>query len=135
MPAEGGISGENAKVTFTTLGTSPVTTILNNASYSLTRDPKIKDVSNTKVGRKRIKTLSDYTGSVKGFFDPGDRYLDAITEGVEGVFKFYITDTAFWVLPAIVGTISENSNGVEDAFDYDFEVMQSGGVPTPPVWT
>jgi dienelactone hydrolase len=111
------------------------TTQLNNTSWSLTRDPKLKDVSNTKNGRLRVKTLGDFSGSVKGFFDEDDKYTDEITEGASVTLKLYVDTTHFWTVPAMIGTITDNSNGVEDAFDYTFEFVQSGGGVTPPVWT
>lgn len=109
-------------------------TQLNNTNWSLKRDPKLKDVSNTKNGRVSIKTLGLYSGTIKGNFDPADSYTNTISEGGAVILKLYVDATHFWTVPAVIGAIDDNSNGVEDAFDYSFEFTQSGGAITPPTF-
>lgn len=122
------ISGENAKVTF---GSGPIT--FNNTSWKVTIKPNIKDVSNTRDGRKKIKTLIDADGSFSGFWDDAAQATDDIAVGDIGIIKLYVDSTKFLTFLAIIDDVDIDTKGVEDGITVGVKFQLESGVITYPV--
>lgn len=100
-------------------------------SWSLNITGNVKNVSNTRDGRKRIKGLVDATGSVEMPWD-GGVYLPR--HGDTMALKLYTSTTEFFQLSAIVENATPGMN-FEGELVYSVAFSLESGTITYPIYS
>ena len=99
-------------------------------------DGKLKDVSNFRDGRFRLKTLQDSTWSFTVVHDSGAaEYLSAngnIVDGSVMTLKAYTDNTNSFQVPVMIATVGPKNEGPEGTVMVDVTAMQHNGVVTYP---
>lgn len=107
-------------------------------NWSLPIDGKLKDVSNFRDGRFRVKTLQDSTLTFTVVHDAGaPEYLAANGQLVDGqvlsVQCYTGTNSnAYFAVPCMVSTVGPKNEGVEGVVMYDVTALQHNGTITYP---
>jgi hypothetical protein len=106
--------------------------------WELNIDAKLKEVHNSRDGRKRIRGKADSDGNFHIWYDTGsgqqptDPAGAGIIEGAVVTGQFYIDSTHFYALQIIIGKISPAIGGFDEAAGIKVEfALESGSVTYP----
>jgi hypothetical protein len=127
------VTGQTAVIR-TVVGNS--NTSLAAINWTLNIDAKAKDVSNSRDGRFRVKTLQDSTVSCTVVHDGSTAaYLAANGSLIDGqvmTIYCYTNTNAYFTVPAIITNVNPKSEGVEGVVMIDIQAAQHNGTITYP---
>lgn len=107
--------------------------------WSMKIDPKTKDVSNSRDGRKRIRGVTDAEGSFEVVLDTGtnkqpyDPANAGFYDGNTFVLQLYIDLTHFFQLTAIISGVTPSIDSFDGVAMYSVDFQLASGSITYPV--
>jgi hypothetical protein len=106
---EGAVGGLIAKLVRVKPGTTPTEVGLTGTNWRASFDPKLRDISNWRDGRRKAMTLPDGTITCDVVWDPDDPPTDeanmGMRMGVAMTIRCYTSDTDYFQVPVKVGVI------------------------------